>query len=261
MSIEIADHQEKFGQIFESFHFWPRILAGQTVVDLGCGGGSLTRKLAASFPGAQFIGLDLRPEIIEAAKQRAAQSKLLNTDFRTTNACSTEGLDVANVDGIFCRFLMEDLPDASQALRNMHSSLKSGGWACSTERLNSFYKVYPPSSAIESAWTSIYKHFETEFGAKPNITKELPTLFEQAGFKNVKVQGHSSVISSTTPGDVYEWYVTMALDLVEGSIEMLSKEGLETEATLKRAVADYRELLASPYSFILETAICVSGTK
>ena len=42
-----------------------------SVVDLGCGTGELTRKLAAELPGSEVVGIDSSPEMLERASEHA----------------------------------------------------------------------------------------------------------------------------------------------------------------------------------------------
>lgn len=47
------------------------ILPGLRVVDLGCGTGELTRRLADSLPGSDVLGLDSSPQMLERAGEHA----------------------------------------------------------------------------------------------------------------------------------------------------------------------------------------------
>ncbi len=49
------------------------IRPGLAVVDLGCGTGELTRRLADALPGSQVTGLDLSPEMLEKAAAHARE--------------------------------------------------------------------------------------------------------------------------------------------------------------------------------------------
>src|SRR6476646_1745768 len=59
--------------------------AGETVVDLGCGGG-LDVFLAAQKvgPTGKAIGIDMTPQMIELAKKNAAMSGAANVEFHLT---------------------------------------------------------------------------------------------------------------------------------------------------------------------------------
>ena len=57
-----------------------RLSRGCTVVDLGCGGGSAVRVMAAAFPESTFVGIDRNREVLERARRSAPGS----AEFRTT---------------------------------------------------------------------------------------------------------------------------------------------------------------------------------
>lgn len=50
--------------------------AGERILDLGCGEGALTEKLAAS--GAAVVGVDASPEQVEAARRRGLDARVAN---------------------------------------------------------------------------------------------------------------------------------------------------------------------------------------
>src|ERR1700733_8949220 len=50
--------------------------AGDRVLDLGCGDGFLTQRIGES--GAIVVGVDSSPQMIEAAKERGVDARLIN---------------------------------------------------------------------------------------------------------------------------------------------------------------------------------------
>src|SRR4051812_36191006 len=57
-------------------------VATARVLELGCAAGGNLIPMAAAFPDASFIGIDLSPLQIEQAKQRAEAAGLSNIEFR-----------------------------------------------------------------------------------------------------------------------------------------------------------------------------------
>jgi SAM-dependent methyltransferase len=56
--------------------------AGQTVCEIGCGGGSLSASLAAAVaPGGWVVGIDISGPLLDLARQRVAESKCRNVRF------------------------------------------------------------------------------------------------------------------------------------------------------------------------------------
>ncbi len=99
--------------------------AGMRVLDLGCGGGAVTLKIAA-LVGAEgeVVGIDLDPSILRLAQQEADGSKLPVT-FRHLDA---EAMDeVAVYDFAYSRYLMSHLRHPERALKAMVRALRPGG--------------------------------------------------------------------------------------------------------------------------------------
>jgi len=56
---------------FEDLFSLIRVREGMSVVDLGCGTGELTRRLADRLPGSSVVGIDSSLEMLEKAKEQA----------------------------------------------------------------------------------------------------------------------------------------------------------------------------------------------
>lgn len=53
----------------------------KSILDVGCGGGQFTLKLAGQFPKAQVLGIDLSSQAIAFSKQRLSETPLKNVHF------------------------------------------------------------------------------------------------------------------------------------------------------------------------------------
>jgi trans-aconitate 2-methyltransferase len=58
---------------FEDLLGLVRVRAGMRVVDLGCGTGELTRRLADALPESEVTGVDSSPEMLERAREQAGE--------------------------------------------------------------------------------------------------------------------------------------------------------------------------------------------
>jgi 2-polyprenyl-6-hydroxyphenyl methylase/3-demethylubiquinone-9 3-methyltransferase len=99
-------------------------LAGQRVLDLGCGGGLLAEALAAE--GARVVGLDLAAELIEVARLHALESGA-QVEYRHTSAEQLALAEPASFDVICCMEMLEHVPDPAQVLQAASHMLKPGG--------------------------------------------------------------------------------------------------------------------------------------
>ncbi|MFZ6026153.1 MAG: arsenite methyltransferase [Chloroflexota bacterium] len=100
---------------------------GQTVLDLGSGGG-IDCFLAAKKvgPGGQVIGVDMTPAMLEKARANKAKVNATNVDFRLGEI---EHLPVADssVDVIISNCVINLSPDKPQVFGEAFRVLKSGG--------------------------------------------------------------------------------------------------------------------------------------
>src|SRR5215467_4527792 len=101
---------------------------GMRVLDVGCGPGELTF-LAAKLVGPEgtVIGVDLSPEAIALAQQRAAAAGLTNVHFLTQDLTDAELLVDEPVDALIGRLVLQYLPDPALVLRRLAALVKPGG--------------------------------------------------------------------------------------------------------------------------------------
>jgi arsenite methyltransferase len=100
---------------------------GQTVVDLGSGGGLdlviLARKVGRD---GQAIGIDFAPEMVDRARQNLAALNLHQAEVREAAAEET-GLPDAVADWVVINGLLNLAPDKRAVLREIARILKPGG--------------------------------------------------------------------------------------------------------------------------------------
>ena len=100
---------------------------GETVVDLGCGGG-LDVFLAAQKvgPRGKAIGIDMTPQMIELAKKNAAKSKTTNVEFHLATI-DRMPLPDASVDVVISNCVINLAEDKPAVFREIARVLKPGG--------------------------------------------------------------------------------------------------------------------------------------
>jgi SAM-dependent methyltransferase len=104
-----------------------RLRAGETVVDLGCGGG-LDVLLAAPKvgPSGKAIGIDMTPEMIDRARRNARAQGLGNVEFHLSTIDKLP-LPDSSVDCIISNCVINLAPDKPAVFREMFRVLKPGG--------------------------------------------------------------------------------------------------------------------------------------
>ncbi|CAI6084208.1 class I SAM-dependent methyltransferase [Cohnella sp. JJ-181] len=141
-----------------------RPLPGERILDIGCGNGDLTARIAAA--GAFATGIDLSPESVERARQRHP-----GLDLQAADACRyrTE----IRYDAVFSRAALHWIKDADAAARTIWLALREGG---------RFAAEFAGSGNV-AAYTDVIAQALTAHGYAPEgrIPWYLPTIGEYAG--------------------------------------------------------------------------------
>jgi SAM-dependent methyltransferase len=144
---------------------------GERWLDLGCGIGDLTLRLAAC--GARVVGLEREPRRVARASNVARRAGFSNVDFIAADAGHLATLGLGCFDGICCLALLEHVPDDRDLLRQMAAVLRPGGLLV---------------LQVPSAWRKTLPEVEQEDGhVRPGYAaEEVPALLEAAGFRLVR---------------------------------------------------------------------------
>jgi ubiquinone/menaquinone biosynthesis methyltransferase len=121
-------------------------------LDIACGTGDLCELLAAKYPAAEIVGLDLTEEMLSIARGRVPGPRVT---FREGDMCRMDFPD-GSFDVVTGGYALRNAPDLKQALAEIRRVLKPGGVAAFMD----FSK--PPSKGFQcleicvlAVWTGI----------------------------------------------------------------------------------------------------------
>jgi len=100
----------------------PRPLKDVTVLDAGCGSGAQAEWLLQE--GADVIGIDLSPRMVEEARHRCAG----RGRFLVADLAEPLPIEPCSVDGIVSSLALHYVKDWSVPLRSFAQALRPGGW-------------------------------------------------------------------------------------------------------------------------------------
>jgi ubiquinone/menaquinone biosynthesis C-methylase UbiE len=109
---------------------WPAFVGllpegrGLEVIDLGCGEGENTRRIARL--GARMTGVDLSPRMIAAAREVEA-SEPLGISYESGSFARLEGFADASFDAAVSTMALMDNPNLADAFRAAYRVLRPGG--------------------------------------------------------------------------------------------------------------------------------------
>jgi arsenite methyltransferase len=100
---------------------------GETIVDLGCGGGLDVLLAAAKVgPSGKAIGIDMTPEMLALARSNAAKAGVDNVEFHESTIDQLP-LPDASVDCVLSNCVINLAPDKRAVFREIARVLKPGG--------------------------------------------------------------------------------------------------------------------------------------
>src|SRR2546430_199824 len=93
------------------------------VLDVGCGTGEVTARMAELFPEASFLGIDIDEAHLKLARARCAHLGD-RVRFQAGDAYALPGV---GYDLVVCRHVLQAISDAPRAVREMVRVLSPGG--------------------------------------------------------------------------------------------------------------------------------------
>jgi ubiquinone/menaquinone biosynthesis C-methylase UbiE len=184
------------------------LTAGMTVVDVGCGPGTLTRKLAQWLGNdSRIIGVDRDASFIDYARRKALDQGYPNIDYMNGDALHLP-LEPESVDACTSHTVIEHVPNRA-FLMEQKRICKAGG-------IVSVMSAFPDKSIAAIAdllvtdrekelWSPIHKIWyekDRENGVAQYAMKpgEYPLLFDELGFVEVEVDAIALPAAIENPG-------------------------------------------------------------
>jgi SAM-dependent methyltransferase len=156
----------------------------RSLLSVGCGPGVFLRELAENHPEIKIVGVDMSPERVRIAQERLRS--LPNARVCVGNALSLPfGAD--SFDLVFCRFLMEYLPDKLHAVQEMARVCSSGGKVLLQDLDGQLVWHYPEDAELQNSTERILSHLAGT-GFDPFVGRKLFSLCLEAALTNISVQ-------------------------------------------------------------------------
>ena len=149
----------------------------ESVLDVGCGTGSLTMTAKRAVDSVNIIGIDIAPKMVKRAKEKAEKQKM-DIQFK---AASIDKLPFKNesFDIVISSLMMHHLPVRMKitGLKEIYRVLKKGGRFLLSDWGRPNYII---------GYIMVLSHIWME-STRTQLFGRLPDYIKKAGFKNIKL--------------------------------------------------------------------------
>jgi SAM-dependent methyltransferase len=238
---------------------------GEHVVDLGCGTGPTTVEMASRVgPDGSVVGVDIAAEMVERARQRAAEVGTGNVNFVHADVQSCE-LGAGSFDAAYSRFGVMFYSDPVAAFANVRASLRTRraapagartgaragarvgartearlAFVCWQNVFANEWMLVPGMAAMEATGTPPSMPGPDEPGpfslADPDRVR---SVLEDAGFSGVEVAPHND-FQTINESEIHD---AAAVSLRVGPAREALRDA--DDATRRRALDAVREAMAA----------------
>ncbi len=156
------------------------------VLDVGCGTGELTVRLAEKYPEAMFMGLDLEEPHLDRARARAAEFGT-RVQFIKGDAMSLPWPD-EQFDMVVCRHLLQAVPDPMHVLSEISRVLRPGGRAHLLAEDYGMLLAYPTATDTDEFFPGVPLKFGAAVGCEMRIGRKLFSLLHDLGMAEISVE-------------------------------------------------------------------------
>jgi ubiquinone/menaquinone biosynthesis C-methylase UbiE len=160
----------------------PHLGRGLTVLDCGCGPGTITMSLAELAGPGCVLGVEIEPQQVELARQ-TAQARGLDVRFEVGDAYQLPAAD-ASFDRVHMGAVLMNLRDPQRALREAYRVLKPGGAIGVREAAQDGDLMEPPDPILLQGM-ELYAQLRRHHGHDPMIGRRLRGLLQETGFERI----------------------------------------------------------------------------
>jgi ubiquinone/menaquinone biosynthesis C-methylase UbiE len=221
----------------------PHLGPGMSLLDIGCGPGTITVDLAARVAPGQVSAVDVSDEVLNAARAEARARNLSNVSF-TTSEVHALGFPDGSFDVVHAHQVLQHVADPVLALREMRRVCVPGGIVAARDADYAGFIWFPQLPPL-NRWLDLYEQAARANGGEPNAGRRLLSWARKAGFDDITPTG--AMWCFATP-ETRDWWGGMWADRILQSTlaRQLVDSGLATAAELTEISSAWRAWAAAP---------------
>ena len=218
----------------------PSLRPGLTLLDVGCGPGTITVDLARLVAPGRVVGLDREEGVLGEA--RALAAAVGNVELVAGDVYALDFPD-ASFDVVHAHQVLQHLTDPVAALAEMRRVCKPGGLVAARDADYAAMTWHPADPALDR-WLDLYHAVARANGAEPDAARRLLAWAHAAGF--TEVTPSADAWCWATPEERGWCASTWGERATRSALaEQALAYGLATRAALEAIAAGFRRWAAS----------------
>lgn len=233
----------------------PQLAPGLSLLDVGCGPGTITVEFADRLAPGRVVGLDAAAEVIARA---AGEFERPNLSFAVGNAYELPFAD-DSFDIVHAHQTLQHVADPVRMLREMRRVAKPGGIVAARD-VDYAGTIWFPLLPGLADWLDLYERVHRSNGGEPDAGRRLKAWALEAGFEDVaataSIWNFSNAVDREWWGSMWEARVLQSAFAGDALGKGLAtQEQLETISRAWRQWADSETgWLAMPHGEIIARA-------
>jgi len=213
-----------------------RLGADCRIADIGCGSGEITSRLAALYPRAEVVGIDILEAPIDYARRRYA-ALAPRVRFERGDAFELK-LPANHFDAVICRHMTQLVPEPEKVLAELKRICKTGGWLHVLSEDYGMLHMTPGKLDPDRLWHEGAITYLRAIHTDGRIGRRTYTLLKQLGLEHLRVD-YMTVDTVRVPREIFASIIDAWRD---GYSEVISQH---TPLTLAETQALFDHVSAS----------------
>jgi ubiquinone/menaquinone biosynthesis C-methylase UbiE len=219
------------------------LVGGMSVLDVGCGPGTITCDLGAAVSPGTVIGIDQAGAVLDAGRAEATSRSLDNVTFAEGDVYQL-GFEDDSFDVVHAHQVLQHLGEPVAALVEMRRVCRPGGVVACRDADYSAMRWYPADSGLEQ-WLDLYRQVARSNRGEPDAGPRLLAWAHAAGFETVDAS--ASAWCFATEEDRRWWGESWAERITTSALaKQAVDQGRATPADLEELAAAWRRWQSHP---------------
>ncbi|GLA28373.1 hypothetical protein AnigIFM63604_011677 [Aspergillus niger] len=215
----------------------PYLQSNMSILDVGCGPGTITIDLARKVPHGHVVGVEYVSDPLDGARSLAASEGVTNVSFQVGDIhdlpFAENTFDVVHVHQV-----LQHIADPVQAFKEMRRVVKPGGIVAAQESITS--TIYPDSEGL-MAWRDLQIRIRQAKGSHTKAGSRLHVWAKEAGFPLESLKKSTGSWCFSSPDERRYWGGAMEERARSSGLAVTAiKEKFASQMDLERMATAWR---------------------